>query len=139
VAEHQGSAGARGEVSPPDTVARTCYVFSRDASMNHHLLAEERSLAYHAVVAAGLERDPELLEVARRRVTTWLETGAPHPHYARAWSAILASPLAVIRERLLDASEEGRALRQVTPFAGAIDARDRWNLWREVRERHAGT
>jgi len=109
--------------------------------MNLHHLAEERSLAYHAVVAARLATDPEMLEGARRRAATWLEAGAPgapHEHYARAWAALLASPIEVIRDRLVDTSEEARALRQVTPFAGAIDARTRWKLWREVRERHAG-
>ncbi|MGO9710995.1 MAG: hypothetical protein ACLQBL_19195 [Polyangiaceae bacterium] len=105
-------------------------------TMNLHDLAEERSLAYHALVAQRLEADPEVLAAARRRVAGWVEAGSPHPHYARAWSEILASPAAVIRERLLDASQEGRALRQVTPFAGAIGARERWKLWRDVRERY---
>jgi hypothetical protein len=35
--------------------------------------------------------------------------------------------------RSVDESEEARALRQVTPFAGAIDPRTRWRIWREVR------
>ena len=103
--------------------------------MNLHQLAEERSLAYHALIAGRLEENPELLEAARRRVAGWVEASAPHPHYTHDWSAILASPPAVIRERLLDPSEKGRELRQVTPFAGLIDPRERWRLWREVRER----
>jgi hypothetical protein len=55
--------------------------------MNHHHLAEERSLAYHAVVAARLATRAEMLQDARRRVATWLEAGAPgapHEHHARA-------------------------------------------------------
>jgi hypothetical protein len=106
--------------------------------MNLHHLAEARSLAYHALIAERLEADPSLLETAQARVAAWIETGTPHPHYARAWSDVLACPLSVLRSRLLDPSEDGRALRQVTPFAGLVDARERWKLWREVRERYVG-
>src|SRR5271165_5794747 len=102
-------------------------------TMGLHELAEERSLAYHAVIAARLESDPRMLEVARRRVAAWIEAGTPHPHYARAWSQILASPVSVIREHLGDGSAEGRALRQVTPFAGLVDPRERWRIWRQTR------
>jgi hypothetical protein len=35
---------------------------------------------------------------------------------------------------LVDPSERGRALRQCTPFAGALDPRTRWRLWAQVRE-----
>jgi len=106
--------------------------------MNLHHLAEERSLAYHAIIAARLELDPKLLDVARRRVAAWEDAGTPHRHYARAWSRVLDSPFSVIRQHLLDASPRGCELRQVTPFAGLIDARERWTLWRDVRARHAG-
>jgi hypothetical protein len=110
--------------------------------MNLHHLAEERSLEYHRLVAQQLEQDPALLDAARRRVAAWLTgsvaAGAPHPHYAQGWSALLASPLPIIQARLVDPGPEGTALRQVTPFAGAISPRVRWKLWREVRQRHAG-
>ena len=107
-------------------------------AMNLHHLAEERSLAYHALIADKIERDPALLDVARRRVAEWLASGTPHAHYARAWSAILESPVEIIRQHLLDPTPAGRALRQVTPFAGMIAPNTRWKLWREVRERFSG-
>jgi hypothetical protein len=110
--------------------------------MNLHHLAEERSLEYHRLVAQRLEREPALLATARQRVAAWItdsvSDGAPHPHYAHAWSALLASPLPIIQARLVDAGPEACALRQVTPFAGAISPRERWKLWRQVRQRHAG-
>ena len=110
--------------------------------MNLHRLAEERSLEYHRLVAQRLGRDPALLDAARRRVAAWIAgshvAGAPHPHYAQAWSVLLASPLPGLQASLVDPGPEAIALRQVTPFAGAISPRVRWNLWREVRQRHAG-
>jgi hypothetical protein len=37
----------------------------------------------------------------------------------------------------VDPAEGARALRQCSPFAGVIDPRTRWRIWREVRERFA--
>jgi hypothetical protein len=99
-----------------------------------HRLAEERSLAFHRAVADKLASEPETLERARGRVRSWLESGDVAPFYARAWDEVLSRPLSQIRAFLEEDSERARALRQVTPFAGAIDARTRWRIWREVRE-----
>jgi hypothetical protein len=102
--------------------------------VNAHRLAEERSLAFHRAVADKLVSDPEALDRARSRVRQWLESTEVSLHWARAWDEVLSRPLPEIRAFLVDESEEARALRQVTPFAGAIDPRTRWRIWREVRE-----
>lgn len=102
--------------------------------MNAHRLAEERSLALHRAVADKLVTEPEALERARARVRRWLESAEVSPHWARAWNEVLSRPLPEIRAFLVDESEGARALRQVTPFAGVIDPRTRWRIWREVRE-----
>jgi hypothetical protein len=99
-----------------------------------HRLAEERSLAFHRAVAEKLVSAPETLERARARVRSWLSTGDVAPYYASAWDEVLSRPLSEIQAFLSEDSERARALRQVTPFAGAIDPRARWRIWREVRE-----
>lgn len=104
--------------------------------MDLHRLAEERSIAFHRAIADRLADHPEILERARSRVREWIARGEPHPIYARAWDAILALPLPELSERLVDPSEQARALRQVTPFAGALPARERWAIWREFALRH---
>jgi len=106
--------------------------------VNAHRLAEERSLALHRAVAEKLASDPEALERARTRVRSWLDTGEVALHYARSWDEVLSRPLPEIRAFLGEDSEQARALRQVTPFAGAIDARTRWRIWREVRDAMEG-
>jgi hypothetical protein len=35
---------------------------------------------------------------------------------------------------LVDPGESARALRQCSPFAGVVDSRTRWSIWRAVRE-----
>jgi hypothetical protein len=101
--------------------------------VNAHRLAEERSLALHRAIADRLEGEPSILERARARVRRWLDTGAVAPHWARKWEVVLSRSTEEIRAFLVDEREEARALRQVTPFAGAIDPRTRWRIWREVR------
>ncbi len=99
-----------------------------------HRLAEERSLALHREVVARARRDPRVLEEARARVKEWLAAGEPARAYALAWAEILARPAEAIFAVLVDEGERARALRQVTPFAGVVDPRTRWRIWREVRD-----
>lgn len=102
--------------------------------MKGHRLAEERSLALHRAIASRLAADPSLVERARARVRLWLETGEVAHPYARAWEDVLSRSLSEICAFLVDEGEHARALRQVTPFAGVIDPRTRWRIWRQVRE-----
>ncbi|MFL5380411.1 MAG: hypothetical protein ACJ783_15360 [Myxococcales bacterium] len=103
--------------------------------MDLHALAEERSLAYHREVAARLARRPELISVAKRRAEEWASQGEGHAPYAKEWLRVLAGTIDEIAAQLIDPSERGRALRQASPFSGALDPRERWKLWRDVRAR----
>jgi hypothetical protein len=103
--------------------------------MHAHRLAEERSLELHRKIAALLQQDPALVERARVRVKSWLADGSVHPHYTSAWIRLLEGPFETLLAILVDEGEEARALRQATPFAGFVDPRTRWKIWREVRER----
>jgi hypothetical protein len=100
-----------------------------------HRLAEERSIAFHARVMQRIRTDPTVLERARDRVRQWADRGEPHPAYAQAWARILALPLQELENALVDPSEPARALRQVTPFAGALPNAERWAIWREYAAR----
>ena len=88
----------------------------------------------HREIARRLLADPGVLEAARRRVDEWLERGSVHRDYAEAWARLLAEPPAQLAEKLTDPGEYYRALRQCSPFAGALGARERWAIRRQVRE-----
>ena len=102
--------------------------------MDPHRLAEERSLAYHALVGERLRVDEAVVAKARARVERWAGDGSVHPRWVEGWRRLLSLPLADLAHALVDRSEESAALRQVTPFAGVIEPRTRWRLWRRVRE-----
>ncbi len=98
-----------------------------------HRLAEERSIAFHRAVAQRLREDPSLLQGARERIVAWKASGTLAEPYALAWTKLLEGSLESLLAFLVDEGEEARTLRQVTPFAGVIDPRARWQIWREVR------
>ncbi len=104
--------------------------------MDLHRLAEERSLAYHRAIAMRVREAPVVLERARARVEAWTDAAEPLPHHVRRWREILLRPVAEVCAFLVDPGEEARELRQCTPFAGALTARERWAIWRRVGVLH---
>ncbi len=100
--------------------------------MDHgHRIPELRSIAFHRLVAERL--DDELLATARDRVEGWIrERGPVAALWAECWREILARPLPEITRLLTEDTERMRDLRQVTPFAGAVEPRERWRIIREV-------
>jgi hypothetical protein len=106
--------------------------------MDLHRLAEERSVAYHGAIAERLREQPEVLENARRRVQAWLAREGEPRFYARKWAEVLAGDPASIAAFLVERSEIADELRQSSPFAGALKPQERWQIWRETRERLVG-
>jgi len=99
-----------------------------------HALAEERSLALHRAIVEKARLEPALIDRARARVESWGERGEAHPYYVEAWVAVLSKPIDDILDFLVDPGEHACALRQVTPFAGALTARERWRILAGVRK-----
>jgi hypothetical protein len=100
--------------------------------MDGHRTAERRSLAYHGAIAERISQDPSVIERARARVATWAAAGTVHPGWIAAWTELLARSPAEVCAQLVMPSEHMTALRQQSPFAGVLDPRTRWALWRSV-------
>ena len=103
--------------------------------MDLHRLGEARSIELHRAVAAMLRREPARVAKARERVRRWRAEGSVPLPYVEAWERHLEGPLKALCAAMVDEREWARALRQVTPFAGFVDSRTRWRIWREVRAR----
>jgi hypothetical protein len=97
--------------------------------MPDHALAERRSLRYHRAIAERIGSDALVLQRARARVDTWLHEHTVAEYYAAGWRQILSRTEPEIRAFLVQDTEVARAFRQVSPFAGALDPRERWRLW----------
>ncbi len=103
-----------------------------------HELTDQISLELGRRVAARLRQQPELLCVARENLGRWMALNANAPSLLRCyreWEEILKHPLDEICNLLSSDSEEARRLRQNSPFAGVLSAREVWEL--KQRFRHA--
>lgn len=92
--------------------------------MRSHEWIDRRRLALHEAVAAKLEADPALLNVARENLRRWLST---NPASALAeWSHLLeVTPVSQVVALLRSSDEHAARLRQSSPFAGLLSAEER--------------
>jgi hypothetical protein len=101
-----------------------------------HVWIDQRSLALHEAVAAKLEAQPQLLEVARANLQRWLSTN--HATVLREWRQRLdASPLPVLLALLRSPDDEAARLRQSSPFAGLLTPEERRSILRDYESRRA--
>ena len=95
---------------------------------------QERSLFLHAAIAEELRaRGTEVIEIARRNIFR-MRSANPHASpLLNEWERILQRTSDHIVVRMLDPSEHGRDLRQVSPFAGVLTAAQRLAVYRSFR------
>ena len=98
--------------------------------MKTHEQIDRRSLALARAVADAIDRDPSRagLERARKTCGRW-RLQSPSPAVVE-WSRILELEWDEIRPLLLDPGEQGRRLRQSSPFCGVLSPRERWEIYR---------
>ena len=99
-------------------------------SMKTHEQIDQRSLALARAVVEAIDKDPSRagLERARSTCRRWL-LQSPSPAAAE-WSRTLEREWEAILPLLLDPGEEGRRLRQSSPFRGILSSRERWDIYR---------
>lgn len=88
----------------------------------------------HAVIAAKIEREPKLLDVARNNLKRWRarrDGGAPA--WYGEWCRILDRPWAEIAAVITEQSEDGVRLRQSSPFAGVLSETERRRVYNAFR------
>jgi hypothetical protein len=96
-----------------------------------HRTANRRALAYHRLVADRL--DDRAIGEARARVARLAAEDHLSPHYADRWQQVLALPPEAIADRITEDSQDGRDLRQNSPFAGALNEQERRRVIELVR------
>ena len=99
-----------------------------------HRLLEARSLALHCLAAVSIERQPQLLEIARHNLANWRQArGGVLPPALQEWEEILSRPWPQIAAVMTAPTEEGARLRQSSPFAGVLTPAQRRRVYEAFR------
>jgi len=102
-----------------------------------HELIDEISLELGRRTAARLRQQPDLLQLARENLDRWTSLNFNAPALLRCyeeWRELLNHPLGEICAVLTSESNECRRLRQNSPFAGVLNAREVWELKQSFRD-----
>ena len=95
---------------------------------------QARSMALHAAMSHELRaRGSEVLEIARRNISRMRSVNPHASPLLDEWERILEGTTDQVIARMLDPSEHGRDLRQVTPFAGVLSPAQRTAVYRSFR------
>jgi hypothetical protein len=117
------------------TYQRNMRVLANEKSVRHRKL-EERSLALHREIARRIRSNPDLLSSVRERLSKDIRSGRFSISLIDAmqeWLDLLdSSSVEQLLELLVDEGENGRRLRQSTPFAGILTKEER----RRILEKH---
>jgi hypothetical protein len=117
------------------TYQRNMRVLANEKSVRHRKL-EERSLALHREIAQRVRSNPDLLSSVRERLSKDIRSGRFSISLIDAmqeWLDLLdSSSVEQLLELLVDEGENGRRLRQSTPFAGILTKEER----RRILEKH---
>ena len=104
------------------------------APYSTHRLLEARSLAMHAVIAAKIMRDPDLLAKPRENIERWSRRfGKNPPRWIGQWQRVLTRSYREIAALITDPSEQGAQLRQSSPFAGMLTTEERRRIYEAFR------
>lgn len=97
---------------------------------NHgHARIDARSLAMHRAIAAKLIANPGLLAIAHDNLKRWATNAGRSQPYSDAWAELLTKPLHELVALMQEDSEFMRAMRQCSPFAGVLLAKERWEIY----------
>lgn len=100
---------------------------------NKHEIIDQRSIALHALVSKKLRENPLLLELARKNIEGYLtNTNNSAPYYLK-WKMLLDGPFEKLLAVILLDSQEMRAMRQCSPFAGILTPQERWAVYAKFR------
>lgn len=97
-----------------------------------HREQELRSIELHRLVAGRLNDD--LILRTRARLYDWLSNPGPERReYVEQWLGLLNGPLPQLRAALVADTEQMRALRQCSPFAGVLTDQERQRVLTQAR------
>jgi len=79
---------------------------------------DARSREAHVLVAARIEQNPELRQIALENLDRWMSRTSGSEPYFLKWKEFLKGDLAELLRAMVSDTENACALRQCSPFAG---------------------
>jgi len=99
-----------------------------------HQLLDARSLAMHALIAAKIDKNRELLAIPQTNLARWENRwGESTPRWLSEWRQILSRPWNEVAAILVSAGENATRLRQSSPFAGVLTPTERLRIYAAFR------
>ena len=106
--------------------------------MKDHRLIDERSLAFHRLIARKLRKNPSLAEKAKVTLQHWLVACDPSVRPALIeWQHLTDGPFDALLELMECENERGARLRQSSPFCGFLSSEERIAILQEFQARDA--
>jgi hypothetical protein len=105
-----------------------------------HALQDAVSLELARQVATLLRASRQPIDMARQNLIRWSAQNAGSPALQRCyseWQSILERSVDEVCEILCAETEEGRRLRQNSPFAGVLPPQRVWETKRQIRNDRA--
>ena len=102
-----------------------------------HELTDAISLELGRRTAERLRKEPALVRIAHENLARWSRLNAGAPSLLRCyaeWQHILKRSLEEICDVLTSDTEESQSLRQNSPFAGVLSAREVWEIKQRFRQ-----
>ncbi len=102
-----------------------------------HNVHDRVSLELAQRVAGELRRHPEWLDLARSNLDRWAGRNSDSPGLLRCyaeWRTILDRPIHEVCAILTAETDEGRRLRQSSPFVGILSPSQVWEIKRRAHE-----
>jgi hypothetical protein len=122
---------ARREAATRTVGGRATPGSGRAVQPDGHRTSERRGLALHEVIAERL--DEGMVEEARQRIDQLHDGGHLHPRYAERWRELLSRSIPEIAAAIVADDQDGRDLRQNSPFAGVLNEQERRRIIEAVR------
>jgi hypothetical protein len=102
--------------------------------MRTHEAIDRRSLALAGAIVEKIDHDPRRTGLAKAKSVCARWNAMHGLSCVREWLSILQTETwEAIRSRLLDPSDDGRRLRQSSPFCGVLSPKERWEIYRKHR------
>jgi hypothetical protein len=111
-----------------------CHTIKSTTRMKDHRRIDERSVAFHRLIAAKVRTTPSSLQLARDNIGRWLRDCSPGVRPALLeWAGLLDGALEDVLAVMESGDERAVRLRQSSPFAGFLTAEERNAILREFQ------